>query len=835
MALGPERHRDAAGFAWRALGLVVALRLSQGVSGSWAVPWTLYAGGIAAWIALGWKARWSGAAAAAVAVGIVAAGRLAYGLPAAVLWFVPVWAVFFGLPLLLRLRGGAHRAAAWLARRLGGLGPPLRAGVHWLGRYPRTREGLRIAAAGGAGLYAIGPFLHDGIMGGVDARWYTSVVADFLNQWRMGLGPVFVGQTYLAPLGTVMPLRVAPYLQHATLALDLVTGRRLSAYALLNLAVVASSVAGCVSAYLCLRAVLPGRRLEALLLAVIYGWCPAVVGMAYTGQLFMSVMTLPYLPVAFAGVVRIHDRDDFSGWAMVAAGCAACWLCHSPIGMWVTFAAAVAVAARWACGFGRSRRELGRSAGAFGLFLALCGYVFVSIRILAAPKQPPISVPQMLSDLGHMFPAALLPVSATASMLSDLQPGWGVGAALLLPLAAAWRIRLAAARPLLIAAAVLLLLSMPVPGVNELLWRAVPQAVLDATNAAPTQRLFPILAACSVVLAARTLAARPRRSAALLFFLGVAVPWGGVQLQPVLRRGAAIANSREASEEQLAPNNFAVPIFSTGLLGGVSAFFSYGFMDYGLEERVLDRDMKTYLVSNAGAIAPGFDFGQPQAHRRLPGVFHGKAAADGRPWIELAPKITLAAGQHYLLAFDFLAKSYTGALQAKGPGVAREYYLPASGGRLAFGSADESSRVIPLFNPSGAPIEMALDFVVQDPKADLAWYTDFARYALIPYDPADLPIHLKAYAPLVSDVRSPAPGWFESFRYYTLGWTATVNGRPSEVRATGNAMIAVPIPAGESEVRLSYKPPPALLLAYLLTGAAWLGLVFAGAKCALRR
>jgi hypothetical protein len=33
-------------------------------------------------------------------------GRLAYGLPAAVLWFVPVWAVFFGLPLLLRLRGG---------------------------------------------------------------------------------------------------------------------------------------------------------------------------------------------------------------------------------------------------------------------------------------------------------------------------------------------------------------------------------------------------------------------------------------------------------------------------------------------------------------------------------------------------------------------------------------------------------------------------------------------------------------------------------------------------------------------------------------------------------
>ncbi len=729
-----------------------------------------------------------------------------------------------------------HGDRPGLARRaLGGVGAWLDRLAGTLGRYPRACEGLRIAAAAGAGLYAIGPFLHDGIMGGVDAKWYTSVVADFLKQWRMGLGPVFVGQTYLAPIGTVMPLRVAPYLQHATLALDLLTGRSLSAYALLNLAVVLSNVAGCVSAYFCLRAILPGRRLEALLLAVVYAWCPAVAGMAYTGQLFMSVMTLPYLPVAFAGVVRIHDRDDFSGWALAAAGSAACWLCHSPIGVWVTFSVAVALGARWACGDGWGRRELARAAGACALFLALCGYVFVSTWMLAAPKQSPIAVPQLLDTLGQMFPADLLPVSATAAMNADLQPGWGVGAVLLLSLAAAWRVRSGAALALLAPAGVLVVLSMPVPGATAMLWRAVPQAVLDATNAAPTQRLFPILAACAVVLAGRTLGALPGRSASLVLVLGACVLWGGLQLRPFLRRGAAIANSKEASDGLLAPNNFAEPTFSAGLLGGGSAFYSYGYMDYALEERILDRDMKAYLVSNVGAIAPGYDFGPPRPHGRPPGAFHGTAAADGRRWIELAPRLTLAPGQHYLLAFDFTAASYAGVLQVQGPGVSREYYLPASGGRLAFGSADESSRVIPLFNPSDSPIEIGLDFVVQDPQADLAKFGDFARFALVPYNPADLPIRLRSYAPLVADVRSPAPGWLESFRAFTRGWTATVNGRPVEVRATTNAVIAVPIPAGESQVRLSYKPPAALLLAYLLTGAAWLGLVLAGAKCAVRR
>jgi hypothetical protein len=194
-------------------------------------------------------------------------------------------------------------------------------------------ELLRVAGSAAAGFVALTPFLHDGILGGDDGKWYTTVVADFLQQWRMGLGPVFVGQTRFAAIGTVMPLRITPYLQHLTLALDFATARRLSPYLLLNLAVLLSGVAAGLSAYLCLRSILPTKRTEAFLLAILYIWCPGVIGLPYTGQLFMSAMALPFIPIVFAGIVRIHRRDDFSGWAMVSAGCAGCWLAHSPIGI----------------------------------------------------------------------------------------------------------------------------------------------------------------------------------------------------------------------------------------------------------------------------------------------------------------------------------------------------------------------------------------------------------------------------------------------------------------------------------------------------------------------
>src|SRR5450631_977461 len=89
-------------------------------------------------------------------------------------------------------------------------------------------EGVRLAAVAGVGVLAMAPFLRDAVLGGGDAKWYSTVVADVVEQWRMGFGPAFVGQTRFGAIGTVTPLRLAPYLQHFTVAIDMATGRRLS-------------------------------------------------------------------------------------------------------------------------------------------------------------------------------------------------------------------------------------------------------------------------------------------------------------------------------------------------------------------------------------------------------------------------------------------------------------------------------------------------------------------------------------------------------------------------------------------------------------------------------
>ena len=116
------------------------------------------------------------------------------------------------------------------------------------GSFSPPQPGSRIVAV----------FLHNGIIGGGDGKWYAAVVADVVGAMAFGaVAKFFVGQTRFAAMGTVIPIRVAPYLQHLTVAIDFATFHTLAPYLLLNLAVVISGAAGGVSAYLCLRSIIP--------------------------------------------------------------------------------------------------------------------------------------------------------------------------------------------------------------------------------------------------------------------------------------------------------------------------------------------------------------------------------------------------------------------------------------------------------------------------------------------------------------------------------------------------------------------------------------------------
>jgi uncharacterized membrane protein YfhO len=55
-------------------------------------------------------------------------------------------------------------------------------------------------------------------------------------------------------------------------------------------------------------------------------------------------------------------------------------------------------------------------------------------------------------------------------------------------------------------------------------------------------------------------------------------------------------------------------------------------------------------------------------------------------------------------------------------------------------------------------------------------------------------------------VRAPRPGLLYLAESYYDGWSATVNGEPTNILPANYGFRAIPIPAGDVRVRLSYLP-----------------------------
>ncbi len=79
-------------------------------------------------------------------------------------------------------------------------------------------------------------------------------------------------------------------------------------------------------------------------------------------------------------------------------------------------------------------------------------------------------------------------------------------------------------------------------------------------------------------------------------------------------------------------------------------------------------------------------------------------------------------------------------------------------------------------------------------------------------------------------VRSEAPGHLVASEVYYPGWQASVNGQPTEVLRANYAFRAVPIPRGESEVHLEFRPASWTIgLALTLLTATALAIAFLAA------
>ena len=443
----------------------------------------------------------------------------------------------------------------------------------------------------GATVWLVHPYFAARLIGTGDALWYHHSLADAVTQFRAGVFPVFVGQSDYSFNGSIYPLRAAPYYQYLAGLLDLLTGRRLGFFALEHLTAIVSVIAGAASAYWALAWIAPGQRWSAAALALLYVMCPAVAGLFYAQDLYMSGMALPWVPLAFAAVVRSFDDDGLRPQAVLAASLAALWWAHSPIALWATAFAAVGELVRLIVRR-PNRAGFARTAIAAGIFGALAAYPFASVFLLRTPGEaivPYIMDRQALLDgVRNSFPSSLQPIDLKAPILTYMQLGYGLWFVLLAG-AVAWsfRPRLWAVGLLLASAGLLVLLLFPVPWIDRALWLSLPETVVGMTLYWPMQRFYILIAAAAVVCGQRLLREFPANRAigrdAVLLGLLVAALWSAREAAKFIEMARLQSDTVLDSRRWSRLENVAVQRHTYGLFPRRPAYFTHGVVEPRME------------------------------------------------------------------------------------------------------------------------------------------------------------------------------------------------------------------------------------------------------------
>ena len=680
-------------------------------------------------------------------------------------------------------------------------------------------EFLRVALLATVALLVAQPYFSPRLIGAGDAMWYHHLLADAVTQFRAGVFPVFVGQSDYSFNGAVYPLRAAPYYQYFAGGLDLITGQSLSFFALQHLTAILSFLGGILGAYFALVWVAPRQRWTATILATLYVLCPAVAGLFYAQDLYMSGMTLPWVPLACAALVRSFDDDSPTPLIVLAVSLAALWWAHSPIALWVTL---VATVAQLAAIYRSSAKKSAFSRSVIGgaLFIVLAAYPIISVFLLRTPGETIVPYvmdrTELLREVRATFPASVLPINYAAPPLTHLQLGYSLWLSLLVTTVACLRLRQVSVILMISAAWMLVMLIFPVPGITRALWFSFPETLVGMTLYWPVQRLGIIIAALTVICAQRALAdfklsTHQFSRWALAITLLISVAWSSTEIANFIRKARAQAEATADSQLLTLPENVAIQSHTYGLLSGRPAYFNHGVVDPRLELRLLDPTDNHIIASNYPSLTA-------DAFRD---VFSG--VIDANPGIiNLRPALTLTPGQHYFLSFDFIHPNTTGILQLIGPKFYREYVLPLAGEPKAFGAGPAAEKTIALCTSTAIPQTLELRFIPTAPGAVTSTYIPFARYRFAAYDPGSLPIRVDSLIPLRALVRSPRPALLETPRMFVPGYVATVNGAPVAVKKSREGLVAFPVPTGESRVEVRFAGHVTLHAAFWLSLVGWI-------------
>jgi hypothetical protein len=679
----------------------------------------------------------------------------------------------------------------------------------------RRAEAARLLLLAAVATWLLHPFATARQIGAGDALWYANMLADYVTQLRAGVFPVFVGQTDYAFNGAVYPLRVAPFYQHLAGVLDLLTGRQLGIFALQHLCVLVVGYAGIFSSYFALNALAPGQRWSAAGLAILYLSCPGLLGTIYTQDLYMTWMTIPFVPWVVYGLARPFNEDALKTQIILGTALAALWWAHAPIALWLTLIAVAAQGVRLVV-LHRTRAHVGRAFWGGVTFALLAHYPFVSLASLqtgAAPATDILPRAHLIAEhVRNVFPGVVLPLSTHARALSDLQLGYALGLVLAIATGLALKTRRAHLLTLTLAGVGLLLLILPVPG-NAWIWDHLPETLKRLTYYWPMQRFYLIIAALAAGAGISALATcadlKINAARRLRFLIVIACGWSLWESRQYVAAGRERTTSAEITAQNLRPENRATMNHAYGLFPALPAYFSHGVMDPRAEARLLDH-------ATLAVLPP------PAPSKTEPALTPLRGTVDANPGVLLlSPSLTLQPGRRYALEFVFAPKSYVGILQLSGRTFFREYALPHSGEALAFGSEAPNNPTLPLWTTASEPETITLRFIPTDGTAPQT-FAAFAAIRLREINDATATVNVTAQLPFRATVHAPQPAWLETPRMYQAGYQATVDGRAATVKKSPQGLAMIELPYGAQTITLTYQAPMLLRVSYVTSLLLWL-------------
>jgi hypothetical protein len=704
----------------------------------------------------------------------------------------------------------------------------------------RSVYGPRIALLFAIGLAAAGPFLTSRALGTSEAYNYSLSTSDAVVQFREGVFPVLIGQSEFAFMGRVHPLRTAPYMAYFAILIDTLSFRQLSFWAIQNLTVALSLIGAAFSMYACLRRATQVPPNVALVITALYLLTPGVLSAVYAMDLYMTVMTVPFVPLVMAAnVLALRHEWHPRFWLLLAIGLGAAWTAHPPMALWLsiaTFVFHVFIVPMLA--WKRAWRALFALTGATVLGIALAAFAFVSALTISPYRDIARSkdVGTLLEETAKTFSGSLRPVSATASTLSDFQLGYPLWIALILAVGGGlWILarrrtgRREAFTALCLAglAVGFVVLLAPSP-LQKALWEAMPTAIVTISNQWPMQRLYLMLAACSCFALALvcprhgTLPALPKAGRDFLVLsltaLGV---WTGLEAWKFVRRGYASRQDAVRSQRLHAPQNLNPTLISYSILGSPSSFVN-GVMDPQMELRLLRKDSLQEHASNWDAPPRTTDVsrGTLRVRETAPNI------------LVLGPALTLQPHTRYRLDFEFRVPPQEMMLQFVGPSMLRDYLLPAGGNARAFGMLPGNRPSLPLWTSLSQPEEVTLQLAAS--QIDARGLRVFADFTLSPLNIEALPLRIESFIPLRIRVRTEEPALLETVRLFTEGYEASINGERVPVFSSPDRLVMVSVPAGESLVEVRYPGPSGLRAAFWLSLCAWVGVALGGGATLIR-